>query len=193
MRKWYENIKELRKQRGWNQSELARRVGYSDKSMISKIEKGSVDLPRSQIFKFANALNVTASEIMGDIDHDLVIPQIDTSIGKNIKYFRLLNHMEQNDLANRLNISNKTISSWECGRTEPSFGMLEDIAAVLGITKSDLVNGPVVITTTSQAARQNRLIEYINSLTPEGIEKLFERAEELQKMGYVKEGGQNDD
>lgn len=68
MAKWNENIRNLRKERGWNQSELARRVGYSDKSMISKIEKGDVDLPRSQIFKFAKALNVTASEIMGEAD-----------------------------------------------------------------------------------------------------------------------------
>lgn len=66
MLKWYEKIKMLRKQRGWNQTELAQRVGYTDKSMISKIEKGVVDIPRSQIIKFADAFGITASELIGE-------------------------------------------------------------------------------------------------------------------------------
>lgn len=66
MLKWYEKIKILRKRNGWSQTELAQRVGYTDKSMISKIEKGSVDIPRSQVIKFADAFNITASELIGE-------------------------------------------------------------------------------------------------------------------------------
>ena len=66
MLKWYEKIKILRKRNGWSQTELAQRVGYTDKSMISKIEKGSVDIPRSQVIKFADTFNITASELIGE-------------------------------------------------------------------------------------------------------------------------------
>jgi len=61
----YENIKKYRKMNGWSQNDLALRVGYSDKSMISKIEKGMVDLSQTQIMRFANALGVTPSDLMG--------------------------------------------------------------------------------------------------------------------------------
>lgn len=61
----YENIKKFRTMKGWSQNELALRVGYSDKSMISKIENGLVDLSQSQILRFADELGVTPSDLMG--------------------------------------------------------------------------------------------------------------------------------
>lgn len=47
------------------QSELAEIMGYADKSMIAKIEKGLVDLPQSKIIAFANALNTKPGDLMG--------------------------------------------------------------------------------------------------------------------------------
>ena len=61
----YKNIKACRLQRKWSQDELAQKVGYSDKSMISKIEKGLVDLSQSQIIKFADVFGVPASVLFG--------------------------------------------------------------------------------------------------------------------------------
>lgn len=48
----YKNIKNRRKELGMTQSELAKKLGYTDKSMISKIENGSIDLPQSKIIAF---------------------------------------------------------------------------------------------------------------------------------------------
>lgn len=62
----YRNIKFYRTKNHWSQEELAKRAGYADKSMVSKIEKGTVDLPQSQISKFANIFGITASELMGE-------------------------------------------------------------------------------------------------------------------------------
>lgn len=62
----YKNIKQRRLELGLTQSELARSLGYADKSMIAKIEKGSVDLPLSKIELFAEALNTTPAQLMGD-------------------------------------------------------------------------------------------------------------------------------
>lgn len=62
-------------------------------------------------------------------------------IGKNIRAIRVSQKMEQKELADRLHISNKTISSWECDRTEPNIGMFEKIADALNVTKAELLEG----------------------------------------------------
>lgn len=65
MPKLYENIKRLRLERKMSQSELAKRTGYTDRTSIAKIERGSVDLPQSRIEKFAAVLGVSEAELMG--------------------------------------------------------------------------------------------------------------------------------
>lgn len=61
----YQNIKRRRLQLGLTQSELAKKLGYADKSAIAKIEKGMVDLPQSKIKAFADVLETTPAELMG--------------------------------------------------------------------------------------------------------------------------------
>lgn len=61
----YKNIKNRRLELGMNQETLAKKVGYSGKSMISKVERGEVDLSETMIKKFASALNTSAPELMG--------------------------------------------------------------------------------------------------------------------------------
>lgn len=66
MLKLYQNIKELRKQNHWSQEELAKRMGYTDRSSIAKIEGGKVDLSQSKILEFARVFGVDAGELMGN-------------------------------------------------------------------------------------------------------------------------------
>lgn len=61
----YKNIKRRRHQLKMTQTDLALKMGYADKSMIAKIEKGNVDLPQSKILAFANVLETTPGELMG--------------------------------------------------------------------------------------------------------------------------------
>ena len=61
------------------------------------------------------------------------------NIGNNIKRMRKALNMEQSELAEKLNVSNKTISSWECGRTEPKMDMIESMSTIFGIKKSELL------------------------------------------------------
>ena len=65
MIKLYENIKTLRKQNEWSQDELAKKMGYTDRSMIAKIEAGSVDLAESKILAFAKIFGVKPCDLMG--------------------------------------------------------------------------------------------------------------------------------
>ena len=67
----YKNIKKRRQELGMTQSDLAEKLGYSDKSMIAKIENGKVDLAQSKIVAFANALKVSPSDLMGWNDGDV--------------------------------------------------------------------------------------------------------------------------
>lgn len=73
----YKNIRNKRQELGLTQTELAHRLGYSDKSMIAKIESGRVDLSQSKILAFADALHTSASVLMGweDEDHSTNLSQ----------------------------------------------------------------------------------------------------------------------
>ena len=65
MNKLYENIKKRRQQLGMTQDDLAKKSGYSDRSMIAKIEKGTVNLSASKIKDIAVALNTTEIKLSG--------------------------------------------------------------------------------------------------------------------------------
>ena len=65
MLKLYENIKNLRKENGWSQEELAKKMGYTDRSSIAKIESGKVDLSQSKIMEFAKVFGVEPGDLMG--------------------------------------------------------------------------------------------------------------------------------
>lgn len=54
-------IKTLRTQNHLSQTELALKAGYKDKTAISKIEKGLVDLPQSKLLLFSTIFNVDIS------------------------------------------------------------------------------------------------------------------------------------
>lgn len=61
----YRNIKKRREELRMTQTALADKTGYADKTMISKIEKGAIDLPQSKIVAFAKALRTTPRALMG--------------------------------------------------------------------------------------------------------------------------------
>ena len=62
-------------------------------------------------------------------------------IGENIKKLRKQHNMEQKDLAKKLNISDKTVSSWERDRTEPKIGMIEKMCEVFDCEKTEIIGG----------------------------------------------------
>ena len=73
METMYDRIKKWRDNLGWSQEELAKKVGYADKTSIAKIEAGKVDLPQSKIVAFSRALSTTTSYLMdGENDYQPV-------------------------------------------------------------------------------------------------------------------------
>lgn len=65
----YENIKTRREELGMTKVRLAELVGY-DRSMITKIEQGKVDLTQSKISAIAKALQTTTMKLIGDEEGD---------------------------------------------------------------------------------------------------------------------------
>lgn len=61
----YDRIKSRRIELGLTVEELAHKMGYKDKSSISKIENGKADIPQSKIAAFADALETTTAYLMG--------------------------------------------------------------------------------------------------------------------------------
>jgi len=57
-------------------------------------------------------------------------------IGATIKHLREQKGMSQKELAERLNLSNKTISSWEKNRTQPHMEFIEEMCKIFQCTKS---------------------------------------------------------
>lgn len=69
-----DNILCLRKQLGWTQEDLAKRMGYKSKSTINKIELGINDIPQSKIAQFADVLGTTPAQLMGWEEVEKEIP-----------------------------------------------------------------------------------------------------------------------
>lgn len=59
------NIRNRRIELGMTQSDLAKKMGYADKSAISRIENGKNDINQSTVERFAKALSTTPMAIMG--------------------------------------------------------------------------------------------------------------------------------
>ncbi len=61
--------------------------------------------------------------------------------GQLIRELREKQKITQKELADKIMVSDKTISKWETGRGLPDIGILEDLASALGITVADLLTG----------------------------------------------------
>lgn len=64
--------------------------------------------------------------------------------GAVIKELREKNHLTQAELAEKLNISDKTVSKWETAKGYPDISMLEPIANAFGISVAELLSGNAV-------------------------------------------------
>jgi transcriptional regulator with XRE-family HTH domain len=77
-----DRIKEKRIELHLSQEELAKRMGYTSKSTINKIELGKNDVNQKKIVQFAEALHTTVPYLMGwdSEEPDYVVPGTDILI-----------------------------------------------------------------------------------------------------------------
>lgn len=64
-----------------------------------------------------------------------------SKVGNIIRRVRLDRKMTQKQLAEKLNISDKAISKWECGSGNPDVSLILELSSVLGIGVQELLAG----------------------------------------------------
>lgn len=98
----YKNIKNRRIELCMSQQELSDIVGYSGKSMISKIERGEVDLSQTMIQKFADALKTTPGDLMGWEEERPEVPEFDPDHIELIDLYSKLTKEQKQTVMNML-------------------------------------------------------------------------------------------
>ena len=63
------------------------------------------------------------------------------SIGQFLAALRKANGMTQQEIADRLNVSNKAVSRWERDECTPELSLIPSIAEIFGITVDELLRG----------------------------------------------------
>ena len=61
--------------------------------------------------------------------------------GKTIKTLREKHGITQKALAEKINVSDKTISKWETNKGLPDIGIVEELAKALGVSLTELLTG----------------------------------------------------
>lgn len=59
---------------------------------------------------------------------------------ENLIQLRKINHMSQEELAEKVNVSRQTLSKWETGESLPDIEKSKLLAEIFGVTLDDLVN-----------------------------------------------------
>ena len=62
------------------------------------------------------------------------------TFGANLKYFRKLNKISQQDFADKMKTTQQRVSEWECDKVEPSLYNILKILKVFDITFEELMD-----------------------------------------------------
>lgn len=105
-----------------------------------------------------------------------------STLGDNIRKYRIIKHMTQLDLAKLLNVSDKTVSSWETGEKIPRMGNIEKIANCFGLNKTDLIED-----TSKSRFKIPVLGKVIAGYPVEAVENIIDYEEITSKMASLGE------
>lgn len=94
-----------------------------------------------------------------------------TSIGQFIAALRKVNGMTQQDLADRLGVSNKAVSRWERDECAPDLSLIPIIAEIFGITCDELLKGERIINEASSEKSEPKVKRQYKSLLNREISK----------------------
>ena len=92
------------------------------------------------------------------------------AIGARIKAARERVHLTQEQLAERIGVSNKTISKWETGKCMPDYSVVKNLCEELEITIAELMDG--------ECAEERSVRAYDDAQ----IMALLKRTQELEKQ-----------
>lgn len=97
-----EKIKELRIKKGYTQEELAKKLGYTSRSTINKIEKGLIDIPQSKIIDLANLFNCSPVIILNQHEYQTGYSYVNITTTESGCYDYILDQEGTNEVINLL-------------------------------------------------------------------------------------------
>lgn len=64
-------------------------------------------------------------------------------LSEQLKKYRKQENLTQKELAQKLNVSDKTVSSWETGRTYPDISLLINLSSILKVSLDEILKGDI--------------------------------------------------
>ncbi|MCI5639540.1 MAG: helix-turn-helix domain-containing protein [Lachnospiraceae bacterium] len=104
-------------------------------------------------------------------------------IGKFIAKCRKEHGLLQKDIARKLEISEKTVSKWECGNGLPEVVYMEPLCQILGITVNELLAGETIPILKLMSVIDRSRLELVKQLE---FEQLRMRIYKLLKLRTLK-------
>ena len=98
------------------------------------------------------------------------------SIGSYIAVKRRALNLTQEQLAEKLGVSNKTISKWENGKCMPDYGIIQKLCETLHVTLAELMDG------------EDAAEESVRTYDDDQILDLLRRTQELERQRQVLSG-----
>lgn len=86
------------------------------------------------------------------------------SIGQFIAALRKANGMTQQDVADRLNVSNKSVSRWERDECAPDLSVIPALAEMFGVTCDELLKGERILESTPAERKEPRVEKQVKNL-----------------------------
>ncbi len=93
------------------------------------------------------------------------------TIGTFIAALRKANGMTQQELADKLNISNKAVSRWERNECAPDISLIPAIAEIFGVTCDELLKGERIFTERDQERAEPKVEKQIKILINRSVSK----------------------
>lgn len=169
-------LKELRREKGLSQKELAERLGCGQNT-ISLWESGKRLMDSATLLKVADFYGVTADYLLGK-DFSAM------NFGDRLKYLRKSKGINQEDLANILGLTRSAVSKWEAAENTPPADVLVRIADYFDISLDCLCGRPGAVGSNVEKAtvidaQSMRLLSYYDKLNDIGKREAIIRILEL--------------
>lgn len=182
-----ERIKMLRQKAGLTQEELAKEIGYSTKTSISKIENDVLDINQSTTVALARALKTTPSVIMGWEEPEELITQQSSSgsgVGERIHARRESLGITVDELAEILGKNRATIYRYESNDIENlPVSIIVPLANALRCSPAYLMGWTNSDGQTGNTPQEETLLSNYRQLNPDGQKKVDGYVEDLVKGG----------
>lgn len=87
-----------------------------------------------------------------------------SSIGQFIAALRKVNGMTQQEVADRLNVSNKAVSRWERDECSPDISLIPVLAEMFGVTCDELLKGERILEPSLQEKKEPKVEKQVKNL-----------------------------